>query len=145
MLGYLKGERVAEMAKDWDVARASINRWLQCFDAQGTEGLKPRKTAGPAPRLCKAQRAELTAIIEAGPQSAGYLSGVWTGPMIGELIRRRYGVRYHHTYVPRLLHKLGFSVQRPRKRLARADLERQQYWLRTSFPRLKKRPHAAAG
>jgi transposase len=90
VLGYLRGERVAEMAQDWEVARASINRWLQWFDAEGTEGLKPRKAPGPAPRLSEAQHAELTVIIEAGPQSSGYLSGVWTGPMIGELIRRRY-------------------------------------------------------
>jgi transposase len=33
----------------------------------------------------------------------------------------RIGVRYHNHHIPRLLHQLGLSVQRPRKRLARAD------------------------
>ena len=42
--------------------------------------------------------------------------------MIGDLIEDRFGVRYHNHHVPRLLHQLGFSVQRPRKRLARAEL-----------------------
>ena len=47
---------------------------------------------------------------------------------------------YHNQHVPRLLHKLGFSVQRPRKRLARANSEAQDYWLRKRFPSIKKKP-----
>ena len=58
--------------------------------------------------------------------------------MIGELIRKSYGVSYHDQHIPRLLHKLGFSVQRPRKRLARADVERQALWLSKQLPAIKK-------
>jgi transposase len=139
VLSYLRGGRVIEIAEQLEVTRGSVNRWLQWFDAQGTEGLKPRKAPGPEPRMSPEQLSELATIIEAGPQSAGYATGVWTGPMVGDLIRRRYGVRYHNHYIPPLLHKLGFSVQRPRKRLARADRERQEYWLRTTFPQIKKK------
>ena len=65
--------------------------------------------------------------------------------MIGDLIAHRFGVRYHNHHVPRLLHDLGFSVQRPRRRLARADAEAQAVWLREKLPRIKKkRPPAAA-
>jgi transposase len=53
-------------------------------------------------------------------------------------------VRYHNHHVPRLLHQLGFSVQRPRKRLAKADVEAQAYWLRERFPAIKKKPLRAA-
>lgn len=140
VLGYLAGGRVVAIAEQLGVTRGSVNRWLQWFTADGTEGLKPRKAPGPRPRWSDEQLSERSTIIEAGPQNAGYSSGVWTGPMIGDVIRQRYGVTYHNHYVPDLLHKLGFSVQRPRKRLARADHERQAYWLRTKFPRIKKRP-----
>lgn len=139
VVSYLRGGRVIEIAEQLEVTRGSVNRWLQWFDAQGTEGLKPRKAAGPQPRMSPEQLSELATVIEAGPQSVGYATGVWTGPMIGDLIRRRYGVRYHNHYIPSLLHKLGFSVQRPRKRLARANRKRQEYWLRTTFPRIKKK------
>jgi len=64
--------------------------------------------------------------------------------MIGDLIEARHGVRYHNHHVPRLLHQLGFSVQRPRKRLARADLARQATWLRQTLPRIKKKRGSAA-
>lgn len=59
--------------------------------------------------------------------------------MIGDLIEERFGVRYHNHHIPRLLHQLGFSVQKPRKRLARADAEAQEYWLRERFPAIKKK------
>ena len=70
--------------------------------------------------------------------AAGYQSGVWTGPMVGDLVERRFGVRYHKHNIPRLLHQLGFSLQRPRKRLARADLAAQATWVRKTLPAIKK-------
>lgn len=100
--------------------------------------------SGRAPKLGEAQQQELITLIEAGPQSAGYGAGIWTGPMIGDLILHDFGVRYHNHHVPWVLHRLGFSVQRPRKRLARADLEKQEIWLREAFPALNNRPPATA-
>lgn len=141
---YIDGRRVIEIAADFGVTRGSVNRWLQWYDADHVEGLRTKIAEGPAPKLADAQQAELSDIIERGPIAAGYRSGVWTGPMIGDLIEQRFGVRYHNHHVPRLLHQLGFSVQRPRKRLARADLERQATWLRDTLPAIKKKRASAA-
>jgi transposase len=139
VLGYLDGVSVIQQAAQLDVTRGSVNRWLQWFEAAGTEGLRPRERLGGEARLSDAQHGQLIALVEAGPLATGYQSGVWTGPMIGELIRRRFGVSYHNHHIPRLLHKLGFSVQRPRKRLAKADAERQALWLKQTFPAIKKK------
>jgi len=140
VLGYLEGRRVVDLAAELDVTRGSVNRWLQWYDALGVAGLVTAVPPGPAPKLRGAQRQALITLIEAGPTAAGYTSGVWTGPMIGDLIAQRFGVRYHNHHVPRLLHELGFSVQRPRRRLARADAEAQAMWLRDKLPRIKKKP-----
>jgi transposase len=141
---YIRGKPVLALVETFEVARAAVNQWIRWFDTAGTDALKPRKAPGAAPRLTELQRAELVALIEAGPQASGYMGGVWTGPRIGDLIRQRFGVRYHNHHVPRLLHQLGFSVQRPRKRLARADKEAQEFWLKKRLPAIKKRPLAAA-
>ena len=42
------------------------------------------------------------------------------------------------TMLRKLLKDLGFSVQRPRKLLARADPNLQDRWQRYTYPRLKK-------
>lgn len=142
--GYLDGLAVVGLAAQLGVTRGSVNRWLQWFNAEGVEGLRTGKAPGRERRLSVEQRDELTSLIESGPEAAGYSSGVWTGPMIGDLIEKRFGVRYHNHHVPRLLHELGFSVQRPRKRLARADLNKQATWLRRTFPAIKKKPPLVA-
>jgi transposase len=144
VLGYIEGRRVVDLAAELDVTRGSVNRWLQWYETLGVDGLVTGIPPGPAPKLTEAQRDALTALIESGPTEAGYTCGVWTGPMIGDLIAQRFGVRYHNHHVPRLLHELGFSVQRPRRRLARADRETQAIWLREKLPAIKKKPPRAA-
>jgi transposase len=145
VLEYMGGRCVEGLASFLEVDRSSVSRWLIWYDVTGPEGLLTKKAPGAPPRLTPPQRDELVGLIEAGPVAAGFHTGLWTGPMIGELIRNRYGVSYHNHHIPRLLHQLGFSVQRPRKRLARADKEAQARWLKERLPAVKKRPpHAGA-
>jgi transposase len=141
---YIRGKPVLRLVEELEVVRASVNQWIRWYDTAGTEALKPRKAPGAAPKLSEHQRIELGNLIDAGPQASGYSGGIWTGPRIGDLIWRRFGVRYHNHHVPRLLHQIGFSVQRPRKRLARADRQAQETWLKKRLPAIKKTPLAAA-
>lgn len=143
VIRYLEGRAVIPLCEDLGVCRAAINTWLKAYDTAGAEGLRPTKAPGPAPKLTQAQRDELAKVVEDGPQAAGFTSGMWTGPMIGEVILAKFGVSYHNHHVPRLLHQMGFSVQRPRKRLARADHEQQAIWLRDRLPEVKKKPTPA--
>lgn len=138
VMDFLDGKTVVTISKELDTGRSSVYRWLERYEAEGACGLKTVKPPGAHPRLDGQHQAELARIIEDGPVAAGYNTGVWTGPMIGDLIQKLFGVKYHNHHIPRLLHRLGFSVQRPRKRLAKADAEAQAYWLRTKLPAIKK-------
>jgi transposase len=144
VLGYIGGTPVIALSEKLDVTRGSINRWLQWYDAAGADGLRPKTAPGGVPKLSVNQQDEVVALIEAGPLACGFTGGIWTGPRVGELIRQRFGVSYHNHHVPWVLHRLGFSVQRPRKRLARADKEKQEVWLKKRFPAIKKKPPNAA-
>ena len=145
VISYVEGKPVIGVADHLGVTRGSVNRWLQWYNACGLDGLRSVARPGRPSRLTEAQLAELVTLIEAGPFECGFDAGIWTGPMIGELIRRSYSVKYHNHHVPKLLHSLGFSVQRPRKRLARTDAEKQEIWLRKRFPAIKKKPAHAVG
>ena len=144
ILGYIGGISVINLSAKLDVTRGSINRWLQAYDAQGVDGLRPTIAPGGPPRLTPEQQDMLVALIDSGPQACGFTAGLWTGPMIGQLIWQWFQVTYHNHHIPRLLHRLGYSVQRPRKRLARADPQKQAQWLRRKFPWIKKKPSSAA-
>ena len=140
---YIDGRSVISLSVEFGVARSTINRWLEKYNKKGARGLRPVKHPGPRPRLTEKQQNELIRVLEAGPQFAGFDTGIWTGPMVGDWLERTFGVAYHNHHIPKLLHRLGFSVQRPRKRLARADKERQAQWLNERFPEIKKKPKRA--
>ena len=138
MLGYLAGKSVVSMTGELHVSRSAINDWLRWYDSAGAEGLCTGKAPGAPCRLTIEQLWELTGVVEEGPQAAGFQTGVWTGSMIRDWIESHFKVTYHVQHIPRLLHDLGFSVQRPRKRLARADAQAQAVWLNERLPAIKK-------
>jgi transposase len=57
---------------------------------------------------------------------------------IGAVIERQTGVRHHPAHVWALLrHRLGWSVQRPRRRAAERDQAAIDQWVKTDWPRIK--------
>ena len=59
--------------------------------------------------------------------------------MIARVIEQEFAVSYYPGHMRRLLHQLGFSVQRPRRTLARANPEKQDRWHRYTYPNIKKK------
>ena len=55
----------------------------------------------------------------------GYMPGVCTAPMIAEIIQAEFNLDYHSGHVRKLLKQAGFSVQKPKRQLAKADPEKQ--------------------
>lgn len=143
VLGYIAGQRVVDLAEQLEVGRSTVNDWLRWYSREGVDGLRSGRPGRSDPRLSEAQRAELAALVDAGPLAAGLSTGMWTGKAVAALVKERFGVSYHPQYIPRLLHQMGFSLQRPRKRLARADPEAQATWVRERLPAPKKRPRTA--
>ena len=103
------------------------------------------KLSGRPPALTEEQKQQVVDILDRGPMAYGLDNGVWTSPMIAWVIEAEFGITYHPGHVRKLLHAWGFSVQRPRRVLARADLAAQDRWHRRIYPELKKIPSAALG
>ena len=56
---------------------------------------------------------ELTGLLGDGLRAHGFDAYLWTAALIGKLIEQRFGVSHHHDYVGEMLHKFGWSPQRP--------------------------------
>jgi len=102
------------------------------------EGLLEGYRSGRPPLLTAEQRTQLCDILDSGPVAYGLDTGLWTSPMLAWVIEEEFGVAYHPGHVRKLLHGLGFSVQRPHRVLARADASEQDRWHRRTYPNLKK-------
>ena len=134
-----KGSSSGELASILSAPRSRVSEWLANYEAYGVEGLLEGYRSGRPPLLDETQMRALYDIVESGPVAYGLDSGVWTSRIISRVIEEEFGVGYHPGHVRKLLHQIGFSVQRPRRVLARADVEEQDRWHRKTFPNLKKK------
>ncbi len=119
-----EGRSRGEAAAIGGMERQTLRDWVHRFNAEGAAGLLDRKTAGPPPKLTAAQKVELAAIVEAGPdrQATGIVR--WRRIDLKAVIEERFGVVYHERSVSRLLHELGFShlSARPRHPAQKAEV-----------------------
>lgn len=135
----------AAAAEILEVDPNSVTRWVMTYVEKGIEGLRPKKVPGRKPLLNPDQEHRLSKIIENGPEAFGLDTGVWTGPIIRDVIERRFKIKYSVEQARRILHKLGFSVQYPKHVLSEASQAAQERWLRNVLPRIKKKLRRKAG
>ncbi|MBI4739575.1 transposase [Candidatus Woesearchaeota archaeon] len=136
----MEGKTAPEIADILKVARVNVSIWLRNWQRKGTGAMLEGHRTGRPPSLSEHQRSKLADILDSGPVAHGFTSGVWTCPMVGRVIEEEFSVSYHPAHVSRILHDLRFSIQRPKKTLARADKALQSRWIRYRFPDIKKKP-----
>jgi len=134
-----EGLSSGEIAGFLDAPRSKVSQWLSHYEQFGFEALLEGQRSGRPGQLTQSQQAQLEDIIDSGPCAWGFLSGVWSAPMVARVIAEEFGVDYTARHVGRLLHEWGFSVQRPRRKLLRANPREQHRWRRYTYPRLKKK------
>lgn len=127
-----------EIARLLEAPRSRVSLWLQQFETHGWEAMLEGHRSGRPKALNPVQLSRLDDIIDSGPVAYGFSSGVWTSPMIARVIAEEFAVTYHAGHVRKVLKGMGFSVQRPRRQLAKADPIEQDRWQRYTYPRLKK-------
>lgn len=138
----MEGKTAPEIADVIKVHRSKVCLWLRRWQTEGVEGLLEGRRAGRPSGLSEHQQQQLGDILESGPVAYGFSSGVWTCPMVARVLEEEFSISYHPAHVSRILHNLRFSVQRPKKMLARADKTLQSKWTRYRYPDIKKKPTA---
>jgi putative transposase len=113
---FAAGVGPAEVARRFGVTPQAVSGWRKRWRAAGADGLRSTGQPGYPPLLDQAQRGELVGVLNAGPKACGF-DGGWTLARVATVIGRRFGVRYRYpSAVATLLHRLGFSVQKPARR-----------------------------
>src|ERR1039457_6760655 len=134
-----EGQTSGELARILRAPRSKVSEWLQRYQTDGVDGLLEGYRSGRPSELTEKQQQQLGDILDSGPVAYGLDNGIWTSPMIAWVIEEEFGVQYHPGHVRKLLHAWGFSVHRPRRILARADVAAQDRWRRRIYPDLKKK------
>ena len=133
--GYSSGE-IARILK---APRSKASEWLRAYEKRAVEGLLEGHRSGRPSGLKEKQLRTLGDILDGGPAAYGLDTGIWTSPMIAWVIEEEFGIEYHPGHVRKILHDIGFSVQRPKRVLARADAAERDRWQRYTYPAIKKK------
>ena len=141
---FAAGVYAAEVARQLGVSRQAASRWLGVGQAGGTNALASRGPTGPTPRLSDAQLVEVEQALRRGAVANGFVGELWTLDRIALVIGRLTGVRHHPAHVWAILrYRLGWTVQRPRRRAAERDQAAIDHWVAADWPRIKKTPSGA--
>lgn len=129
-----------EIARRLGCHASSVMRWRDAWQAGGSEALKAKPAPGRPPRLTPAQKKKLVGFLIQGALAHGYRTDLWTTQRIADLIDKRLGVKYHRNHVGKLLHQLGWSHQKPERRVVERNESAIAEWKDTVWPKVKKTP-----
>ena len=126
------GMNRADAARIGGMDRQTLRDWVHRFNQEGPDGLLDHKATGGVPRLSPEQKAELSNLVEKGPDRE--INGVvrWRRVDLQGVIKQRFGVEYHERYVGKILKALGFSHISARPRHPGQDAETIEAFKKTS-------------
>jgi transposase len=132
------GESPETVAKALGVHRGTLYGWLALYRHGGWGALEAKKRGGRRPKLDgKALKWVYDAVTLKSPLQFQFTFALWTSKMVGEVIRRKFGITLSKASVCRLLTQLGLSPQRPLWRAYQQRPEEVQRWLEEEYPRIK--------
>lgn len=128
----LDGRPRSEAASLNGMDRQTLCDWVHRYNAGGLEGLKTRKSPGKAPRLTKAQKAELRELVILGPDPAINKVVRWRCVDLQAEVARRWSVEVHESTIAKWLGALGLTRLQPRPVHPKKDAEAEATFKKTS-------------
>jgi transposase len=132
------GYSLNEVGRRIGCAAVSVMRWRDARRRGGAKALKVRFSPGRPWKLDETARKRLLRLLLKGATAHGWRTNLWTTVRVGELIRREFGVEYHRDHIGRLLHSLGWSVQKPERRALERNEQAIEHWKQKDWPRIKR-------
>lgn len=141
---FEQGERQATVAHILRVSKQSVSEWWLAWQNHDAKKLDGATRTGRKPRLDMAQLASVEKELLRGAAAHGYNTELWSLPRIARLIEKLTGVSYHPGHVWKILHKMGWSLQRPATRARERDEEKVRQWKAQTWEKVKKTPKSGA-
>ncbi len=132
VLYVLQGAGPYEAARLYGDSARAIEYWVHRLLSDGLAGLWEGDRPGRPGRLSAADQERLQSEIPLSPRQLGYDQNLWDGLLLSHHLKEHYAVSLGVRHFDRLFHKLGFSMQRPRRQAREADPLQQEAFKKTS-------------
>lgn len=139
VLNRKEGKSIDKIAAAVGLHRRAVHDILHRFEDRGLVAAYALPKPGRTKRLTTKQLVNLRKRLLQAPCKSGFKEGFWTGRMVQELIRKKYGAEYCNGWLPKVLKRAGFSYKKPRPTNPRRASEEEiikfkkkhvgRYWL----------------
>lgn len=133
----------SEIARNLGVSEAAVSVWQKKLKKHGRENPAQQKATGRLASLTTTNKAKSAKILRAGAMASGFETECWTQARVQQVIEKKFGVHYHQNYISRLLHDMGWGVQKPETGAKERDEELIRAWPSRDWPRIKKAQRSA--
>ena len=134
LLAAERGMVAADIAAVVRMHEETVRRWLVRYQAEGLEGLKDSPRTGAPPKVTRAYREQLLAVVRRRPRSLGLPVSLWTGERLADYLAEQTGIRVSRETVYRLLRAGGIHLNRPQHTITSPDPEYALKKRRSSAP-----------
>jgi len=132
VLYVLQGASPYYAAKLFGHSPRTIEYWLHRLVSKGLAGLWEGDRTGRPGRLSNRDLQKLRNEIQVSPRELGYDQNLWDGVLLSHHLARKYSISLGVRQCERLFHRLGFSLQRPRRKPSEANPEQQEAFKKTT-------------
>lgn len=107
-------QTVPEIARIFEVRKATVRFWLRRFDRYSCAGLYDQERSGRPPHMTKTAQENLTQMLQDDPQQSGYRATFWTVAMLSLALLKGWGLHISQSSVRQSMRRLGLRWGRPR-------------------------------
>src|SRR5271157_5833433 len=130
----LEGTSRLNAARQAGMDRQTLRDGVHRYNEAGLDGLTSRKPPGAAPKLTKAQMAELRELVIAGPDPETHKVIRWRCVDLRAEVTRRFAVTVPERTIGKWLRKLNLTRLQPRPYHPKKDAAAQEAFKKTSAP-----------
>ena len=132
VLHALKGTSCYEAARIYGHSPRSVYNWIHRLITRGLAGLREGEHPGRPRKLSPLQQEQLRKHLLLSPREFAYDQNIWDGPLLSYHLEKYFLVHLRVRQCQNLFHRLGFTLQRSRRKGANADPEEQEVFKKNS-------------
>ena len=133
---FAAGKTRAEVAKHFKVSWRAVHGWFQLWQQNGHDALQPKGRPGPAAKFTDSEVEQLRHALLKGAIAHGYPNELWTLRRIIRLVREIFQRKASPSEAWRLLKRMNWSPQKPKRTARERDEEKIKHWKKEIWPSL---------
>lgn len=135
---FAKGTPTSQIAAMVGMTEQAVNAWRRKWRSGGKTALAAKPVPGRPGSLSAGQLAELASLIrDHTPADYGFAEALWTRALVAALIEQRFGFSFQPSWTGKLLHRMGFTPQRPKYRATEQDPQKVAAWRTQVYPAIR--------